>query len=380
MKNNFTIHCLLAIMVCYTPTVCAQPSFNSLKGVMPAILFLLNDEAPIAFAGNDIQSTVGNQIELDGSGSVSQHSGNLHFNWSILSKPSSSSSTILNPDTAYPSIVLDSVGEYKIQLVVSNSIAVSKPDTITIRALPKSDNGVDNFDGFNPILTTINNPLDADSNGDGLPDVMRVTKTTGRYIAEIIDNSSNQTLHFNQDQGRLDATIVSFPFEFIARNIGIGVDIDNSQTPPEFNVNDFNFAGVQVHSLDLNSRNSSHVVVGHRSPTPFTIEGKNTVNGQSTVNDIGANKVSLGRADLRIVGNSDRTLTIFWQPPNLNHLTQPDDWQLYGPSWNLNPDGSLPGNNPSFGSQVYVGLITYAYFSSGVPFIGVCDSVQIIQN
>lgn len=221
----------------------------------------------------------------------------------------------------------------------------------------------DDFEGSGPLLDYTTN------NASALPDVARVD---GRYRANLTDNTDNITLHYNQDQGRLDAKLVSFPFEFIARNIGIGTQED-SQTPPAPANDPYNFAGVQVHVEDLSSPNSAHVVVGHRGPTHFTIEGKNTVDGVSSVNDAGANIVTDGRADIRIVGNADRTITVYWQVPNLDPAIA-DDWTLY------NGTGSMPGTAPTFGDQVYVGLITYAFYTTGLPFVGTCDSIDIEEQ
>ncbi|MGX1929227.1 hypothetical protein [Flagellimonas sp. 2504JD4-2] len=230
-----------------------------------------------------------------------------------------------------------------------------------------TDDGTDtdwiteNFDGTGPLVDFVTN------NETSLPDVER---NNGRYRAELTDNTNNITLHFNDEQGRLDAKSVTFPFEFIARNIGIGT-LNDSQTAPTPENSLYIFAGVQVHVATLDSFNSAHVVVGHRGNTYFTIEGKNTVNGDSSVNDIGANTVPDGRADIRIVGNQDRTITVYWQLPNLDFATTADDWQLY------NETGSLPGTAPEFEATVYVGLITYAYGSNGIPFVGTCDALQI---
>ena len=218
----------------------------------------------------------------------------------------------------------------------------------------------DSFDGDGPLLGYTTN------NASALPDVSR---TDGRYRAVLTDNSNNRTLHFNQSQGRLDAQLVSFPFDYVARNIGIGTVAD-SQTAPTPNGSPYVFAGIQVHALDLEDRTSSHVVIGHRGGTYFTVEGKNTNNGSSSVNDDGFNVAPLGRVDLRIVGNPDRTLTVYWQQPNLSPGSTPDDWQLYRGS------GDLPGPDPDYGASVYVGLITYALGSNGVPFVGTADSIE----
>lgn len=219
----------------------------------------------------------------------------------------------------------------------------------------------DTFNGNGDLSDYVTN------NALALPETARVE---GRYHAELTDNQNNVTLHFNGHQGRLDAKLLSFPFEFIARNIGIGT-LEDSQIAAEPDGNPYIFAGVQVHVKDLNSINSSHVVVGHRGGTGFTIEGKNTLNGSSSVNDIGSRMAPKGRADIRIVGNEDRTLLVYWQLPNSDFETVNDNWTLY------RNDGILPGTAPSYGENVYVGLITYASGNNGVPFVGTCDAIQI---
>ncbi len=218
----------------------------------------------------------------------------------------------------------------------------------------------DDFAGTGPLLNyTTNNP-------NSLPDVARVN---GRYRANLVNNAGDITLHFNQFQGRLDAKEATFPFEYIARNIGIGTQAD-SQTYPSYAGNPYIFAGIQVHDLDLDLRNSSHIVVGHRGGRRLTVEGKNTVNGSSSVSDEGTEAAPLGRADLRVVGNADNTLTIYWQQPNLSPGTVADDWNLY------RNNGELPGNAPVYASTVYIGLITYAQGLTGIPYVGTCDAIE----
>lgn len=217
----------------------------------------------------------------------------------------------------------------------------------------------DTFAGTGPLVGYTTN------NAGALPDVMR---RNGRYRAAVTDNTGNVTLHFHQDQGRLDAKLVEFPFDIVVRNIGIGT-IEASQTAPAPSGNPYLFSGVQVHVPNLSSPTSSHVVVGHRGGTHFTVEGKNTTNGSSSVNDAGPGIVPDGRADIRIVGNADRTLTVYWQRPH-DGPPADDAWMLY------DGDGRLPGPPPAYPGAVYVGLITYAFGETGLPFVGTADALE----
>ncbi len=254
-------------------------------------------------------------------------------------------------------------GRAELILLISNA-----PEFIDANPLPSDDGPTtvgdglvsDNFDGTGPLLgyTT--------ARPEALPVVGRVD---GRYRAELTDNSGNVTLHFHGDQGRLDAKLVTFPFDYTVRNIGIGT-LTDSQVAPNPPGSAYIFSGVQVHSTDLDEPVSSHVVVGHRGSAEFTIEGKNTVDGTSRVNDIGANMVPDGRADIRIVGNADGTMYVYWQTPNFGDEAD-DVWQLYRGT------GLLPGSSPGFGDSVYIGLITYAYGTNGVPFVGTADSIHL---
>ena len=73
---------------------------------------------------------------------------------------------------------------------------------------------------------------------------------------------------------------MTFPFNYVVRNVGIG-SLSDSQLAPNPAGSTYMFSGVQVHSTDLDAADSAHVVVGHRGNTKFTFEGKNTVGGSS---------------------------------------------------------------------------------------------------
>lgn len=224
-------------------------------------------------------------------------------------------------------------------------------------------NVTDDFAGDGPLIDYITN------NESDLPGV---TRSGGRYRAEVLTNANNITLHFNGAQGRLDAKEVTFPFEYIVRNIGVGTLADSQIAPPD-NISSYVFAGIQAYvHPDFNSINSSHFVVGHRGNTENTIEGKNTVNGSSTVNDAGINVVPDGRADLRLVGSSNNTILWYYQVPNFDYPNTADIWIPYRGT------GLMPGTPPVFGDTIYLGPITYAYGNNNVPFVGTIDAIELV--
>lgn len=335
------------------------------------VTYLAPNQAPVANAGPD-QTVAMPDVELDGSASSDADGDDISYRWSLVSRPSGSSAVLDSTTSATPRFTADLAGQYVWRLTVTDGKLDSQTDSVTITYAPSPQEQpgslFHDFAGSGALSGFTTN------NASALPNVSR---DNGRYRAVLTDNSGNRTLHYHAAQGRLDALPTRFPFEFIARNVGIGT-VTNSQTPHPYQDWAFNFAGVQVHSANLASANSSHVVVGHRGgDAQFTIEGKNTVNGNSQVNDIGSYRVPNARADIRIVGDANGGLTVYWQTPNANPNAVADNWTPY------NGNGKLPGTQPNYGGNgatVYVGLITYAYGDKGIPFVGTCDSVELIEH
>ena len=193
-----------------------------------------------------------------------------------------------------------------------------------------------------------------------MPDVGRAG---GRYRA-LVTASDDDTLWFNFERGRLDAKLLSFPFDVIARRVGVGTTgaPDPVTGPPSIpDADAVLLCGLLVHDADLGSDNWSFAVAGHRGATLRTVEVKHTLEGVSAIGALPSGTLATTRADLRMVGDEAGNVTAYWQEPG----TSPDNWT----------EIAIPGTQHDYGAQVYVGLITYHGHGSR-PFVGTCDALE----
>lgn len=90
--------------------------------------------APVAAAGSRRSVVAGTLVGLDGSGSQDPNGDLLVFNWTLISRPSSSNAVLLNPNLARPDFVPDAPGDYVFSLTVSDGQVSSPPAFVTINA------------------------------------------------------------------------------------------------------------------------------------------------------------------------------------------------------------------------------------------------------
>ena len=90
--------------------------------------------APVANAGPDQSVRPGTSVTLDGSHSFDpQGQTPLLFAWTITAKPAGSVATLIGADTSAPSFIPDILGNYTIQLVVTNTLGTSSvPDDVMV--------------------------------------------------------------------------------------------------------------------------------------------------------------------------------------------------------------------------------------------------------
>ena len=120
---------------------------------------------PVANAGPDQSNIpINATVALDGSASNDPDGGVPTYAWTFTLRPGGSTAVLLNPNSAAPTFVADRAGRYRIQLIVSDALAFSPPDTVditTVNQPPTANAGPDQ---------TISEDTLATLNGNGSTD------------------------------------------------------------------------------------------------------------------------------------------------------------------------------------------------------------------
>ena len=91
------------------------------------------NSVPTANAGPDQSSEVGLLITLDGTGSSDPDGDTITYAWEFESKPSDSQVSLSDGSAKNPTFTADVIGDYVVNLVVSDGTASSDPDTVTVQ-------------------------------------------------------------------------------------------------------------------------------------------------------------------------------------------------------------------------------------------------------
>jgi hypothetical protein len=125
---------------------------------------------PVARAGPDQTTSVGNTVTLNGSASSDVDGNPLTFAWSITSRPAGSAVVLSNPTAVMPTFVADVSGRYVTQLIVNDGTVNSAPDTVVINtgnSPPVANAGVDRSVTVTSRVT-LNGSGSSDVDGDAL--------------------------------------------------------------------------------------------------------------------------------------------------------------------------------------------------------------------
>ncbi|MCG8435054.1 MAG: PKD domain-containing protein, partial [Gammaproteobacteria bacterium] len=126
--------------------IVAEAAGEQLKSDPVTVLVTVTNTAPVADAGPDRVVRTNSLVQLDGSGSSDPDGDALSFGWTLVTKPLNSTTELAGANTIDPQLVPDLAGDYVIELVVSDGLATSAPDSVTITATdqaPVADAGPD---------------------------------------------------------------------------------------------------------------------------------------------------------------------------------------------------------------------------------------------
>lgn len=119
---------------------------GKLYGTPDTVVISTGNSPPIAHAGPDQTRLLGQTVTLDGRASSDPDGDPLTYQWNFTSRPSGSAAALTDTALATPNFRIDLNGTYIVQLVVSDGIQNSDPDTVlvsTINSRPVANAGLD---------------------------------------------------------------------------------------------------------------------------------------------------------------------------------------------------------------------------------------------
>jgi len=93
------------------------------------------NQVPVADAGVDQAVAVGDDVYLNGMGSVDEDGRIIRFEWELIEKPSNSLTILSDPANVAPMFIADTPGTYIIRLQVFDGDALSSPDEVHVVTL-----------------------------------------------------------------------------------------------------------------------------------------------------------------------------------------------------------------------------------------------------
>ncbi|MEH6519213.1 MAG: PKD domain-containing protein [Halioglobus sp.] len=178
------------------------------------VLIATGNSRPIANAGDDQTGSVGDNITLDGSASSDADDDALSYQWSFTSLPESSSALLSGADTDQAGFTPDVDGIYVAQLIVSDSVLDSTPDTSTIEISVTSNVDTDG-DGLTDTAEAElgTDPNQPDTDGDGLTDGAEVNvHGTNPLLTDTDGDGYSDSEEISNETNPLDETSApSFP-------------------------------------------------------------------------------------------------------------------------------------------------------------------------
>ncbi|MEQ9131894.1 MAG: PKD domain-containing protein [Salinisphaeraceae bacterium] len=217
---------------------------------------VIANTTPVADAGMSRGADLGSLVTLDGTESMDADRDGLTYTWT-LEAPEGSATSLQDPETAMASFTADVVGIYEASLIVSDDIATSDPDTVTItvgvpNAGPSANAGTDQSVMTGSVVA-LDGSGSSDPNGDPLnyewvfastpsgsgatllnADTVMPSFTAdleGRYVAELTVSDGDITSapdRVSVVASRINARPIADAGEDISASVGETVTLDGT--------------------------------------------------------------------------------------------------------------------------------------------------------
>jgi hypothetical protein len=122
----------------FVATLMVTDQFGAASSV-DSVTISFNNLRPVANAGGNQAAFVGQAVQLNGSGSSDPNGDSLSYSWSLVSKPTGSSTALTNVAGPQTSLTADRAGSFVVSLVVNDGLVDSDPDTVTISVTSRQD-------------------------------------------------------------------------------------------------------------------------------------------------------------------------------------------------------------------------------------------------
>ena len=203
----------------------------------------VSNTVPVADAGIDQNVTVGDVVNLDGSGSSDADGDSLTYSWTFQSLPTGSTATLSENDAVNPTFTADLDGSYVLNLTVNDGLVSSQTDSLLVEAqAPALEIGTP-YTAADGLTVTINSIVVTEKIGSF---TYAVDYTLENQTMDVIDEGTFK-LYFNDNTGlpqygffdKLfpgDSTHRSYVFEEVKSKVPtvLGYHHDHffSDTPP----------------------------------------------------------------------------------------------------------------------------------------------------
>ncbi|MDJ0870111.1 MAG: PKD domain-containing protein, partial [Myxococcota bacterium] len=162
---------------------------GTISSAPDSVVLSTENSAPVADAGEDQTVFVTDSVVLDGSGSEDVDGDPLEFSWALTSVPPGSTATLDDPASPTPRFTADLPGNYLVQLIVSDGMLDSRPNSTVVRtdnSPPIADAGLDQRVSFGTPVT-LDGSGSSDVDGDPLGFLWRLIQAPAGSTAELSD-------------------------------------------------------------------------------------------------------------------------------------------------------------------------------------------------